>query len=131
MSRSQQPGTRVPDDSARALDPMGRIMEHLTVAGHSEPIPTSAVAASLLEKRLEETRSARGAEAADALEALVGERLGSLLEGGMPSIDLATMRSVVDFVETPKEDEAPATGLGRVVQDLKDKAAQRGMRSMP
>lgn len=104
-------------------------MEQITVAGHPEPIPASPVAERLLKQRLEATREKRGAEAADALEVLVGERIGTLLEGGMPSIDMATMRSIVDFVETPVEDES-TSNLGRMVQGLKDKAAQRGKRTM-
>lgn len=104
-------------------------MEKITVAGHPEPIPASAVAERLLRQRLETVREKRDADAADALEVLVGQRIGTLLDGGMPSIDMATMRSIVDFVETPVEDES-SSGLGRVVQGLKDKAAQRGKRTM-
>jgi uncharacterized protein YjgD (DUF1641 family) len=32
----------------------------------------------------------------------------------------------VEYIELPSEDEPPPTGLGKVVQDLRDKAAQRG-----
>lgn len=105
-------------------------MERITIAGHAEPIPASGAAVALLEQRLQAAREKRGAEEAEALEALVGGRLGTLLEGGMPSIDLATMRSVVDFIETEAEEEETASGLGRVLRDLRDKAAQRGLRSM-
>ena len=100
-------------------------MEHITVAGHSEPFPASAVAVALLQQRLETARETRGAEAAEKLETLVGERIGSLLEEGMPSIDMATMRSIVDFVETPEEEDT-ASGIGRTLRGVKEKLAQRG-----
>lgn len=100
-------------------------MEQITVAGHPEPVPTSAVAAGLLTQRLETARETRGAEAADALEVLVGERIGTLLQEGMPSIDMATMRSIVDFVETAEEKDN-ASGLGRTVRGIREKLAQRG-----
>ena len=83
-------------------------------------------AARMLRERLEETREKRGADAADTLENLVGERIGTLLAGGMPSIDVATMRSIVEYIELPSEDEPEPTGLGKVFADLKDRAAQRG-----
>jgi hypothetical protein len=101
-------------------------MEQITVAGHPEPVPASPVAARLLRERLESVREQRGPEAADHLEELVGRRIGTLLDGGAPSIDVATMRSIVEYIELPSEDEPPPTGLGKVVQDLRDKAAQRG-----
>ena len=101
-------------------------MEHLTVAGHPEPVPASEVAAALLRRRLDEVRESRGQEAAQKLETMIGERLGTLLAGGAPSIDVATMRSVVEYIELPSEDEPPPTGLGKVFADLKDRAAQRG-----
>lgn len=104
-------------------------MDQITVAGHPDPIPTSPVAAALLTQRLEAARETRGAEAAANLEMLVGARIGQELAEGLPSIDLATMRSIVDFVETPVEDE-DTSGLGRVVQGIRDKAAQRGKRAM-
>lgn len=104
-------------------------MDHITVAGHPDPIPASPVAARLLEQRLESVRETRGAAAADNLEQLVGARIGQELSEGMPSIDLATMRSIVDFVETPAEDE-DLSGVGRLVQGLRDKAAQRGKQIM-
>ena len=104
-------------------------MDQIAVAGHPDPIPASPVAAALLTQRLETARETRGAEAAETLENLVGARIGQLLEEGMPSIDLATMRSIVDFVETPVEDE-DTSGLGRMVQGIRDKAAQRGKRVM-
>ena len=100
-------------------------MDQITVAGHPDPIPVSPVAASLLQQRLETVRETRGAAAADHLEHLVGTRIGQELAEGMTSIDLATMRSIVDFVETPAEEEDTST-LGRMVQGLKDKAALRG-----
>lgn len=100
-------------------------MEQITVAGSPEPIPASPVAEKLLRQRLETAREKRGDEAADNLEKLVGQRLASLLEEGMPSIDLATMRSIVDFVETPEEED-DASGLGRALQGVKEKLAQRG-----
>ncbi|MGP9539102.1 hypothetical protein ACT3SP_13900 [Brachybacterium sp. AOP43-C2-M15] len=100
-------------------------MEHITVAGHPEPIPASPVAVSLLQQRLEVVREKRGEEAADALEVLVGKRIGTLLADGMPSVDLATMRSVVDFVETPEEEDS-ASGLGRALRGVKEKLEQRG-----
>ena len=43
-------------------------MEQITVAGHPEPVPASAVAARLLAERLESVRESRGADAADNLE---------------------------------------------------------------
>ena len=46
----------------------------------------------------------RGPDAADRLETLVGERIGTLLAGGMPSIDVATMRSIVEYIELPSEE---------------------------
>lgn len=101
-------------------------MEQITVAGHPEPIPVSPVAARQLRERLETVREERGEDAAGALETLVGRRIGTLLEGGMPSIDVATMRSIVDYVELPSEDAPPPTGLGKVFHDLRDKASQRG-----
>ena len=102
-------------------------MEQITVAGHPEPVPTSPVAARMLADRLETAREKRGDEAAAHLETLVGQRIGTLLAGSaMPSIDVATMRAIVDFVETPAEEEAEATGLGRAVRGIKDKLAQRG-----
>ena len=104
-------------------------MEQITVAGHPEPVPASAVAARLLAERLESVRESRGADAADNLEQLVGKRIGTLLEGGMPSIDVATMRAIVNYVETPEEEDT-STALGRAVQGLRDKAAQRGKRIM-
>ena len=104
-------------------------MDHITVAGHPDPIPASPVAARLLAQRLESVRETRGAAAADNLEQLVGARIGEELAEGMPSIDLATMRSIVDFVETPVEDE-DLSGVGRLVQGLRDKAAQRGRQIM-
>lgn len=100
-------------------------MEHIIVAGHSEPIPASAVAASLLEQRLQSVREKRGTEAAETLEVLVGERIGTLLEDGMPSVDFATMRAVVDYVELPEEEDN-ASGLGRALRGVKEKLAQRG-----
>lgn len=105
-------------------------MDQITVAGHTDPIPVSPIAAERLRQKLETVRASRGAEAADHLETLVGTRIGKLLEEGMPSIDLATMRAIVDFVDTPSEDEPEPTALGRMVQGLKDKAAQRGKRVM-
>lgn len=104
-------------------------MDQITVAGHPDPIPASPVAAELLARRLEAVRDARGAAAADNLEHLVGTRIGEELAEGMPSIDLATMRAIVDFVETPVEDEE-LSGMGRLVQGIRDKAAQRGKRIM-
>lgn len=104
-------------------------MDQITIAGHPDPIPVSPVAAARLAQRLDAVRESRGAEAAENLERLVGTRIGELLAEGMPSIDLATMRSIVDFVETPVEDEE-TSGLGRMVQGIRDKAAQRGKRVM-
>lgn len=101
-------------------------MEQITVAGHPDPIPTSEVAARLLRERLDQVRESRGEEDATRLETMIGERLGTLLAGGAPSIDVATMRSVVEYIELPSEDEPEPTGLGKVFADLKDKAAQRG-----
>lgn len=101
-------------------------MEHISIAGRPEPVPVSAAAERMLRERLEEARGSRGDAAADGLEALVGQRIGVLLEGGMPSIDVATMRAIVDHVELPAEDEEEPTGIGRALQGIKDKLAQRG-----
>ena len=109
----------------RVLDTMGRTMEHITVAGHPEPIPASEVAAKLLRQRLETVRQERGADAADTLEGLIGARLGALLEEGKPSIDVANMRAVVDYAEIPEEEDN-ASGLERALRGVKDKLAQRG-----
>ena len=100
-------------------------MEHITVAGSPDPVPTSAVAEKLLRDRRDATRQKRGDEAAERLETLVGERIATLLEAGTPSIDFATMRSIVDYIELPDEDEN-TTGIGRALQNVKDKLAQRG-----
>ena len=100
-------------------------MEQITVAGHADPIPVSPVAAKLLRKRLEETRQKRGAEAADQLEARVGERIVLLLQSGKPSIDLGNMRAVVTYAEVPPEEE-DSSALGRTLRGIKDKLAQRG-----
>ena len=110
---------------AWVLDTMGRTMEHITVAGHPEPIPASEVAAKLLRQRLETVRQERGADAADTLEGLIGARLGALLEEGKPSIDVANMRAVVDYAEIPEEEDN-ASGLERALRGVKDKLAQRG-----
>lgn len=100
-------------------------MEQITVAGHPEPIPASEVAARLLRERLESVRQSRGADAAEKLENLIGTRIGTLLEGGMPSIDVATMRSIVDYVEIPAEAES-TSGLGKAISGIREKLAQRG-----
>lgn len=100
-------------------------MEHLTVAGHPEPVPASEVAAALLRRRLDEVRESRGQEAAQKLETMIGERLGTLLDGGAPSIDVATMRSIVDYVEIPAEEES-TSGLGKAISGIREKLAQRG-----
>src|SRR5690625_5587757 len=89
---------------------MGRTMEHITVAGRPEPIPASEVAARLLRQRLETVREERGADAADALEALIGARLGTLLEEGKPSIDVANMKAVADYAEVPGEEDNASGG---------------------
>lgn len=99
-------------------------MEQITVSGSPEPVPASPIAARLLRERLESVRGSRGPEAAAQLEELVGRRIVTLREGGMPSIDLATMRSIVDYVELPEEPEP--TGMGRAVAEMKDKLARRG-----
>lgn len=100
-------------------------MEQITVAGHPEPIPASEVAVRLLQQRLEAVREERGADAADALEALIGARLGSLLEEGKPSIDVANMRAIVDYAEIPEEEDN-ASAVGRALRGVQDKLAQRG-----
>ena len=100
-------------------------MEHITVAGHPEPVPASPVAAKLLRERLEETRQKRGAEAAAQLEARVGERIGQLLASGKPSIDLGNMRAIVNYADVTPEEE-PTSGLGGAIRGIKDKLAQRG-----
>ena len=101
-------------------------MEHITVAGHPEPVPASPVAAELLRERLEETRQKRGAEAADQLEARVGERIVLLLQSGKPSIDLGNMRAIVNYADVPPEEDEPTTGIGGAIRGIKEKLAQRG-----
>lgn len=101
-------------------------MEQITVAGHPDPIPASPVAADLLRKRLVEVRQERGADAADAFEQLVGQRLGQLLESGKPSIDLGNMRAIVRYAEPAADEEEKASGLGGALRGLKEKFAQRG-----
>ncbi|PMC74910.1 MULTISPECIES: hypothetical protein [unclassified Brachybacterium] len=101
-------------------------MEQISVAGHESPVPASERAAALLRERLEAARADRGAEAAERLEQLVGERIASLLDGGAPSIDYGQMLAIVNYVELPREDEPEPTGLGKVLHDLKEKASQRG-----
>lgn len=91
-------------------------------------MPASEVAARLLWGRLDAVRDERGdaAAVAVAVEKLVGARIGSILDRGVPSIDVATMRAIVDYVELPSEDEPEPTGLGRTIRGIKDKLAQRG-----
>lgn len=101
-------------------------MEEISIAGHGEPIPVSAVAARMLRERMEEAAQKRGPEEAAAFEELIGVRLGSLIDSGMSSVDVATMRSVVLYVETPVEEEEATSGLGRAVQGFRDRLAQRG-----
>src|SRR5699024_3592063 len=69
---------------AWVLDTMGRTMEHITVAGHPEPIPASEVAATLLRQRLETVRQERGADAAATLGGLIGPRRGARPRRGAP-----------------------------------------------
>ena len=116
------PGQRRAPD----LDPWGLKLEQITVAGHPEPVPASEVAARLLQQRLDSVRDERGDAAGTAFEKLVGARIGTLLENGTPSIDVATMRAIVDYVEIPAEDESEPTGLGKTIRGIKDKLAQRG-----
>lgn len=101
-------------------------MEHITVAGHPEPVPASPVAAKLLRERLEETRQKRGAEAAAQLEARVGERIGQLLASGKPSTDLGNMRAIVNYADVTPEEDEPTSGLGGAIRGIKEKLAQRG-----
>ncbi|MFC5275204.1 hypothetical protein [Brachybacterium sacelli] len=124
-SGAHSPGSALDRSARRSSTCWDSTLEQITVAGHPEPIPASAVAAALLQQRLETARETRGTEAAETLEELVGARIGTLLEGGMPSIDLATMRSIVDFVETPVEEDN-ASGVGRALRGVKEKLAQRG-----
>jgi hypothetical protein len=100
-------------------------VEHIAVAGHPDPVPASSSAARLLHERLDTVREQRGEEASQALETLVGRRIGTLLEDSVPSIDVATMRAIVDYVELPEEEDT-ATGMGRALRGLKDRFAQRG-----
>jgi hypothetical protein len=44
----------------------------------------------------------------------------------VPSIDLATMRAIIDYVETPVEDEDEPSGLGGAFRGVRDRLAQRG-----
>ena len=101
-------------------------MEQITVAGHPDPIPVSPVAAKLLRERLEETRQKRGAEAAEQLEARVGERIVLLLQSGKPSIDLGNMRAIIRYAEPAADEEEKASGFGGALRGLKEKFAQRG-----
>lgn len=97
-------------------------MEYITVAGHPEPVPTSAKAVELLQDRLDKARAKAGpggAAEVEAYERRIGERIGTLLAGGMPSIDLATMRSIADFVNVPEEPEPEDTGLGKVLRGIR------------
>lgn len=104
-------------------------MEHITVAGHPEPVAMSATAARLMRERLDQARDRRGDADSDAYETRIGQRIGVLLEGGMPSIDMATMRAIVDFVETPEEPEdAEPTGLGKVFKGINERLERRGYR---
>lgn len=100
-------------------------MEDIDIAGCPEPFRASTVAARLLRERLERARVERGADEALAYETLIGQRVAFLLEGGMHSIDVATMRAIVDYVEIPEEEDT-ATGLGRAVRGFREKLAQRG-----
>src|SRR5699024_708761 len=108
----------------RVLDTMGRTMEHITVAGHHETIPASQVAARLLRERLENVSEERGADAADALEKMVGARLGALLEEGKTNNDVANMQAIMYYADIPEDDEA--SGLERALRGVQDKLAQRG-----
>lgn len=101
-------------------------MEQISVAGHPEPVPASAAAERMLRQRLDAARDERGQEAADGLEQLVGQRIGQLLASGVPSIDVATMRAIIEFVELPAEDEDQPAGIKGAFQGIKDKLAQRG-----
>ncbi|MDO5661562.1 MAG: hypothetical protein Q4G40_02600 [Brachybacterium sp.] len=101
-------------------------MEHITAPGHPDPIPASPVAAKLLRERLDKVHEEQGADAASAFEARVGERLVLLLNSGKPSIDLGNMRAIVNYADTPVEDEEEPTGIRRALDGLRDKLAQRG-----
>lgn len=128
-SRSQTPGSREQQDLATARSTRwDATMEHITVAGHPEPIPTSAKAAELLQDRLDSARQKAGPDGAaevEAYEKKIGERIGMLLKGGMPSIDLATMRSITDYVNIPDEPEEPESGLGRVLRGIRSVLPER------
>ncbi|MGY5766543.1 hypothetical protein ACXET9_15255 [Brachybacterium sp. DNPG3] len=100
-------------------------MEHITVAGHPEPISTSPIAAKALTDKLAAIREERGAEAADEFEQRVGERIGQLLSSGTLSIDLANMRAIVRYLDTPAEEEDDSS-IGRAVRGVRERLAQRG-----
>lgn len=106
-------------------------MEHITVAGHPEPVPVSPRAVELLHDRLESARAKAGPDGAAevaAYEARIGERIGTLLEDGMPSIDLATMRAIADFVNTPELPETPVSGFSRLLRGISEAMPSRKVR---
>lgn len=102
-------------------------MDHLHFAGLSEPVPTSEIAAERYRVRLEEVRVGRGPDGAEAWEAQIGRRITELMGRGLKNIDVATMRALLEFAETPAEPEEDAgAGLGKAVRGLKERWEQRG-----
>ncbi|MFC0673159.1 hypothetical protein [Brachybacterium hainanense] len=104
-------------------------MEHITVAGRTTPFPLSRTAARLLQERLDAALAQRTPEAAADYEARIGDRIAEKLADGAHSIDMATLRGIVDFVDTPVEEEVEPTGLGKVFQGIGERLERRGMRT--
>jgi hypothetical protein len=120
-------GHTLPVAGGMTLEKVGHPVEEVTLAGRDEPFPMSEVAARRLDERLDEARAGRSAAEAEAFEERIADRIAARLADGTPSIDVATMRSIVDFIDTPGEEEEPEpTGLGKMVSNLSDKFQQRG-----
>lgn len=102
-------------------------MERLSIAGSPEAVPASEIAVQRYRVRFEEVRVERGDDGAAAFETLIGRRITVLVEGGLKSIDVATMRSLLVFAETPAApEEEPSGGIGRTVRGLRERWEQRG-----
>lgn len=102
-------------------------MERLTIAGSTEAVPASEIAAQRYRVRLEEVRVERGDDGAAAFETLIGRRITVLVDGGLKSIDVATMRALLVYAETPPEPEDEgAGGLGKAMRGLRERWEQRG-----
>jgi hypothetical protein len=121
-----RPGHPLPVAGGTILEKVGHPVEEVILAGRDTPFPMSEVAARRLRERLDATRSDRGAAEAEALEQRIADRIASRLANGTPSIDVATMRSIVEFIDTPAEEDPEPTGLGKMVANLSDRLQQRG-----